>query len=49
MLFEYFIPTAHAAVSNTIKNTAVAGKDVAVEHGEVGIQEFFSFIGRKRY
>ena len=46
MLFEYFIPTAHAAVSNTIKNTAVAGKDVAVEHGEVGIQEFFSFIGR---
>ena len=45
MFLEKLIPGAYAQF-NTIKGTAVAGKDAAEEAGLSGIQELFGFVAR---
>ncbi|MBN2087167.1 mechanosensitive ion channel family protein [Candidatus Peregrinibacteria bacterium] len=44
MFLEKLIPTAYAQFTTTIKDTAVAGKDVAVEGSEAGIQSLLSYV-----
>jgi small conductance mechanosensitive channel len=43
-MLEKLIPTTYAQALNTARNTATAGKDIAVEKGNEGIQGFFKFI-----